>query len=328
MSATTPLLVSIRALTKRYGTTLAVDGVDLAIAPGEIVGLLGPNGAGKTTTLECLLGLRTPDSGEILLDGIDGRTRPSDALRRVGAQIQPAALQDKITPREALTFFASFSATPAGIDKLLARFALIEKADARFDSLSSGQRQRLCVALAFVNRPALLVLDEPTTGLDPQARHALHRILEDHRAGGGAVLLSTHDLDEAQRLCDRVVILHRGRLVASAPPAELIARTGAATRIVFQTALPLAADRLATLPGVSPVAQASVPAKPATAGTEACAPHQLRTTEPARTIAALTELLQAEHNELRALQLQPPTLEDAFVALTGEGWDTQPEAGV
>ncbi|MBK8477726.1 MAG: ABC transporter ATP-binding protein [Opitutaceae bacterium] len=329
MSSVLPLPVCIRALVKRYGPTLAVDGLDLEVAPGEIVGLLGPNGAGKTTTLECLLGLRPPDSGELRLGGLDVRTRLTEALRCVGAQIQPAALQGKITPREALTFFASFYSFPADTENLLARFALAEKADAPFDSLSSGQRQRLSVALAFVNRPALLVLDEPTTGLDPHARRELHRILTEHRSGGGAVLLSTHDLDEAQRLCDRVAILHRGHLIATATPEALIARTGAATRIVFQTARPLEAKLLATLPTLLDVALTTVPEKPARTGTEASPPqHELRTTAPARTIGTLTAWLQAEHHELSTLQLLPPTLEDAFVALTGEGWDGATEASL
>lgn len=302
-----PPLVRLRALVKRYGATAAVDGLSLEVAPGEILGLLGPNGAGKTTTLECLLGLRRPDSGEILLDGRDVLADPVAARRRIGAQIQPGALQDKITPREALAFFASFHVEPADTTELLHRFGLGEKADARFDTLSDGQRQRLSVALAFVNRPALLVLDEPTTGLDPLTRRALHRILVDHRTAGGAVLLSTHDLDEAQRLCDRVAILHRGRLVATAAPEELLNRSGAATSIEFRTARALACAEAA-------------------AGADGAYQH-LRTTEPARTVAALTARIAADGNELLELRVRPPTLEDAFVALTGEGWDREPEAG-
>ncbi len=231
MSPAPPLLASLRTLTKRYGATLAVDGASLAVAPGEIVGLLGQNGAGKTTLLECLLGLRTADAGEVTLAGLDLRMQPRAALRVVGAQLQPSALQDKITPREALRFHAALHGVAADVAALLARFGLAEKADARFDTLSTGQRQRLALALALVHRPALLVLDEPTTGLDPQTRRALHQILRDHRAGGGGVLLSTHDLAEAERLCDRVAILHRGRIVADAAPAALLARAGAGTRL-------------------------------------------------------------------------------------------------
>lgn len=310
-------LLRLVALHKRYGAAVAVAGLDLEVAPGEIVGLLGPNGAGKTTVLECLLGLRPADTGEILLDGSDVRTHPAEARRRVGAQIQPAALQDKITPREALTFFAAFHHTPADTGELLLRFGLTEKADAQFDTLSAGQRQRLSVALAFVNRPALLILDEPTTGLDPQTRRALHAILVAHRAAGGAVLLSTHDLDEAQRLCDRVAILHRGRLVAAGSPDQLLARTGAATRLEFRTARPLPANLLVELQAAG--------REPGQPPTDASAAYLLRTTEPTRAIAALTQVMQSTGNELRELQLRPPTLEDAFVALTGEGWDVDRE---
>src|SRR5512142_325834 len=169
--------VSVQELTKRYGTVDAVRGVSFEVAAGEIFGLLGPNGAGKTTTLECILGLRRPDAGAIVLGGVDAIARPGQAKQLVGAQLQDAALQDKITPRQALALFAAFYPAPAGVEELIGRFALAAKADAPFDSLSSGQRRRLFLALAFVNRPQLVVLDEPTAGLDPQARRRLHQII-------------------------------------------------------------------------------------------------------------------------------------------------------
>lgn len=314
-----PPLAEIHALVKRYGAQPAVEGVDLAVAPGEIVGLLGRNGAGKTTILECLLGLRAPDAGNLRLAGIDVRTAPAAARTRVGAQVQPAELQPKITPREALTFFAAFYRDAADVGELLTRFGLVEKAGARFDTLSAGQRQRLALALAFVNRPALLVLDEPTTGLDPQTRRALHDILVAHRASGGGVLLGTHDLDEAQRLCDRVAILHRGRLVALDRPAALVARSGAATRIAFRTSRPLTATTLASLPGACGTDR---PSGDPTGSAE----YALRTHEPARTVAELSRLLAADGNAPVELHLQPPALEEVFVALTGENWDHAPEA--
>lgn len=306
MSPAPPLLASLRTLTKRYGATLAVDGASLAVAPGEIVGLLGQNGAGKTTLLECLLGLRTADAGEVTLAGLDLRLQPRAALRVVGAQLQPSALQDKITPREALRFHAALHGVAADVAALLARFGLAEKADARFDTLSTGQRQRLALALALVHRPALLVLDEPTTGLDPQTRRALHQILRDHRAGGGGVLLSTHDLAEAERLCDRVAILHRGRIVADAAPAALLARAGAGTRLRCRTAQPQ------SFPGFQSSADGLT--------------HAAVAPEAAHAIAALTRAVQEAGNTLVELQLAPPTLEDAFVALTGDTWDAEPEA--
>jgi ABC-2 type transport system ATP-binding protein len=285
---------------------IAIDGVDVTVASGEIVGLLGPNGAGKTTVLECLLGLREPDAGEILLDGVDLRSRPRDARRRLGAQLQPSALQDKITPREALRFNAALHHVSTDLDQLLARFGLTEKADAHFDTLSAGQRQRLALALAFVHAPALLVLDEPTTGLDPQTRRALHEILRAHRASGGGILLSTHDLDEAERLCDRVAVLHRSRLVATDSPAALIARAGQATRIRFRTARPFAMAGLRS--------------------DDAGVRHQISTPEQTRTVATIVRGIESTGNELLELQLAPPTLEDAFVALTGESWERPTEA--
>ena len=302
--ATSPLL-ELHALVKHYGRTKAVDGVSFAVGPGEIVGLLGSNGAGKTTTLECVLGLRVATSGTVRFEDAELRPASRCARLRLGVQLQPPALQDKITPREALAFAAACCPEPADVPELLARFGLTAKADAPFDTLSTGQRQRLAVALAFVNRPTLLVLDEPTTGLDPQTRRALHEILVAHRAAGGAVLLSTHDLDEAQRLCDRVVLLHRGRVVADDTPPGLIARAGVAAGIRFSTARPLSAESLQPL------------ALRATAGDTTL----LRTNDPVRSLVALTGAVQRERNELTMLQLQPPSLEDAFLALTGEQWD-------
>src|SRR5450631_2442141 len=177
--------VSVTGLSKRYGATEAVSDVSFEVGAGRIFGLLGPNGAGKTTTLECILGLRQPDRGSIQIDGL------------VGAQLQAATLQDKITPRQALELFGAFYPEPFTADELLARFDLEDKADAPFASLSGGQRQRLFLALALVNRPTLLVLDEPTAGLDPQARRKLRSLIGEMRSDGRTVLLSTHDLQEA-----------------------------------------------------------------------------------------------------------------------------------
>ncbi|HLP03443.1 MAG TPA: ABC transporter ATP-binding protein [Opitutaceae bacterium] len=319
MSASSPPLACIRGLVKRYGATPAVAGIDLAVHAGEIVGLLGQNGAGKTTVFECLLGLRTADAGEILLGGIPVRQHPRAALRSVGAQLQPSALQDKITPREALSFHLAVHGIRAGADELLARFDLVEKADARFETLSTGQRQRLALALALAHRPALLVLDEPTTGLDPQTRRALHEILRAHRASGGGVFLSTHDLDEAERLCDRVAILHRGRLLAIDSPSALIARAGEATRIAFRTARLLPPEALAALAASRGAAREG-------GDSVASGSYELRTTNPTNALAMLSRMVEAEANSLTQLQLTPPSLEDAFVALTGEQWTTSAEA--
>jgi ABC-2 type transport system ATP-binding protein len=213
-------------LNKRYGAVAAVRDVSFDVAPGEIFGLLGPNGAGKTTMIECLLGLRRPDSGAIAIDGKDALAHGARARLRVGAQIQSAALQDAITPRQALRLFGSFYGASGRADKLIDRFRLSQKADARFDSLSGGQRQRLFLALAFVNDPKLVVLDEPTAGLDPRARRELHEFIRRTRADGKSVLLTTHFIEEAHVLCDRIGILHDGRLIALDKPDAIVASAG------------------------------------------------------------------------------------------------------
>jgi ABC-2 type transport system ATP-binding protein len=219
-------MVSVRKLSKHYGPVAAVRGVSFEVARGEIFGLLGPNGAGKTTAVECLLGLRRPDAGAITIDGVDALAHPERARQRIGAHIQAAALQEKITPRQALRLFASFYRKPLGVDGLIDRFALSAKADAPFDSLSGGQRQRLFLALALVNDPELVVLDEPTAGLDARVRRELHRIIVEMKAAGKTVLITTHYLEEAHALCDRIGILHEGRLVALDNPGALIAAAG------------------------------------------------------------------------------------------------------
>jgi len=304
--------VRVRDLARRYGPVEAVRGVSFDVAPGEIFGLLGPNGVGKTTTLECLLGLRHPDAGAIAIDGIDALAEPQRARARVGAQIQPSTLQDQITPREALRFFAAFQREPANVDELLTRFALTAKADARFATLSTGQKQRLSVALAFVNQPRLLILDEPTAGLDPQGRRELHRILREQRDAGRTVLLSTHDLAEAHQLCDRIAILHHGQIVAVARPDDLIAQSHATPCLGVRTANPLAAAAVGALPGVE---RAEVVADG----------WRLHTREVNHTIVALTKLLETSANELRELQIRRPSLEDVFIELTGETWMKQAE---
>ena len=218
--------IAVHGLTHRYGGVEAVSGIGFDVGTGEIFGLLGPNGAGKTTTLESILGLVAPDQGRIVIAGIDTSTDPRAARAITGAVLQATGLQDKITPREALNLFAAFYPAPLGTDDLLARFGLVEKAEARFETLSGGQKQRLALALAFVGDPQVLLLDEPTTGLDPQMR----REVQDHvlalKDSGRAILLATHDMEEAARLCDRVAVIARGRIVATGAPRRLMAEHG------------------------------------------------------------------------------------------------------
>jgi ABC-2 type transport system ATP-binding protein len=303
-----PVSVRARDLTKRYGSVVALGGVSFEAGAGEILGLLGPNGAGKTTALECILGLRRPDSGSVTIGGVDVGGRPGDAKQVIGAVLQSAALQDKITPRKALGLFASFYSRAAGVGGLIDRFGLADKADATFDSLSGGLRQRLFLALAFVNNPSVVVLDEPTAGLDPGSRRDLHDIIAGMRESGRTVLLSTHDLDEAQDLCDRVAILDGGRIVAAARPSELIAASRAPARVWVRTRDPLGEARLSGIDGVS-----------------ACRRKGegwlLETGRAGDTIAALARSVQGAGDEFIELRIVRPSLEDVFLALTGRTWE-------
>jgi len=215
--------LAVRNLVHRYGALEAVGGISFEVAAGEIFGLLGPNGAGKTTTLESILGLITPDDGRIEICGIDVRANPRTARAQTGAVLQATGLQDKITPREALDLFTAFHAAPLKTDALLVRFGLAEKANARFETLSGGQKQRLALALAFVGDPQLLLLDEPTAGLDPQMRREVQDHIRAMKDNGRAVLLATHDMEEAERLCDRIAVIGSGRIVAIGAPRALMA---------------------------------------------------------------------------------------------------------
>ena len=307
MPTTRPTTIAIRHLAKRYGSVEAINDVSFELRAGEIFGLLGQNGAGKTTTIECLLSLRQPDAGSVTIDGIDAIANPPLARERVGAQLQSAALQDKITPREALKLFASFYHQPAEVDRLLTQLDLSAKAGVPFDSLSGGQKQRLFLALALVNNPEMLVLDEPTAGLDPPTRRELHRIMVEFKTAGKSVLLSTHDLEEAGSLCDQIGILHGGRLIACDTPAALLARARTPPRISFRTTRPLERTQVSTLPCVT------------NHSLQADGWH-LATTNINQTISGLVRLLEPSHNEMMDLQIQRPSLEDVFIELTGQSW--------
>jgi len=296
--------VIVHNLVKRYGPVEAVRGVGFDVHAGEIFGLLGPNGAGKTTTVECVIGLRRPDQGTIEIDGIDALAQPDRTKQRIGAQLQATALQDKITPREALRLFGSFYDRRADVRSLIDRFALSEKADAPFESLSGGQRQRLALALAFVNDPAVLFLDEPTSGLDPQSRRELHESIRQMRAEGRAILLTTHYIAEAHDLCDRIAIIDRGRIVATGSPAELISASKAQPVIVVHISGALEPARLSALPAVREVAQDN-------------GAWRIKTADVSRTIIELVKLLEAGGNDLLDVSIQRPSLEDVFIELTG-----------
>ena len=296
--------LSVRDLRKTYGRVEAVRGVSFEVQDREILGLLGPNGAGKTTTLECLIGLREPDAGEIEVCGLDARRRPRDVKQKIGAALQTTALQDKITPREALTLFGSFYAQRAAPEELLERFSLVEKADATFDTLSEGQRQRLALALAFVNRPEIVFLDEPTAGLDPQARRELHNEIARTRQDGHTVLLTTHYIDEAEHLCDRVAIIDHGQIVALGSPHDLMARSKASQSVSLVTAQPIDGLKIEGVPGVMDVVVEGARAR-------------FKTTDINRTMPDLLKLLESRRLELTELHVRKASLEDVFIELTG-----------
>ncbi len=235
-----PGQVVVHNLRKQFPNVLAVDGVDLEVAAGEVFGLLGPNGAGKTTTLEMIEGLTPPDDGEIEVCGLRWREDATEIRSRIGVQLQATSLYNKITPREALDLFGSYYPRRRPTDELLTLVQLQDKADAYHVTLSGGQAQRLALALALVNDPEVVFLDEPTAGLDPQGRRSLWEVVRGIKAAGRTVVLTTHYMDEAESLCDRLAILDHGRILRSGTPAELIASLGipSVVELTFDGAAP------------------------------------------------------------------------------------------
>ena len=295
--------VVVGDLRKSYGNVPAAAGVSLDIEDGEIFGLIGPNGAGKTTIIECILGLRTPDSGTIHVCGIDARAHPREAREKTGAALQAVALQDKITPREALALFGAFYRIRSEPDVLLDRFGLRGKADTAFDTLSGGQKQRLALALAFVNQPELVFLDEPTSGLDPDIRRDLRGEILQMKRDGHTVLLTTHDIEEAEALCDRIAIIDRGKVIATGTPRELVARSRTRPVVVVTTNKPVDASALAPVGFADEVA---------------CTGHEIRfrTTRVGRAVAELSGTLDAMDVELIDLHVEHASLEDVLLELT------------
>jgi ABC-2 type transport system ATP-binding protein len=299
-------IVEVENLHKRYRDKVAVHDVSFTVDEGEIFGILGPNGAGKTTTVECVEGLRRPDGGRITVLGLDPRRDRTRLRRRIGAQLQDSQLPEKMTVREALDLYASFYPQPADWPRLLDELGLAEKRDARFGKLSGGQKQRLSIALALVGNPTIAVLDELTTGLDPQARRDTWQLIERIRDRGVTVLLVTHFMAEAERLCDRVAVIDAGRVVAVDTPAGLVARVATDQRIRFRPASPLDDRLLDELPEVASVSRHGT---------------QVLVTGTGNLLHAVTSVL-ARHGIVAAdLRIERASLDDAFVALTGRPVD-------
>ena len=310
----------MRGLRKRYGDVVAVDGLDLTVPAGECFGLLGPNGAGKTTTIEICEGLNTPDEGEVVVLGRKWSSDERELRERLGIQLQETQLAEKLTVEETIRLFRSFYREGRTVDEVIRLVQLDEKRRGRVGKLSGGQKQRLALACAVVGDPELLFLDEPTTGLDPQSRRQLWDLMAELKALGRTIILTTHYMEEAERLCDRVAIVDHGRVIALGTPRELIASLGAEHVVEFAVSngdgaagssrRQLDEGALLALPGVHA-------ARELPASTDLPPSWELRVGEPHVTVPALLHEVTARSLELVALRTHSATLEDVFVALTG-----------
>jgi ABC-2 type transport system ATP-binding protein len=299
MSATP--VIEVTALRKSYGARAVVDGVSFAVEEGEIFGILGPNGAGKTTTVECVEGLRVPDAGRVRVTGLDPVADHEQVARVLGAQLQESELQAKLTVREALELYAALYPHPADWQPLAERLGLTDKLTTRFAKLSGGQKQRLFIALALIGNPKVVVLDELTTGLDPRARRDTWQLIEEVRASGVTVLLVTHFMEEAQRLCDRIAVIDKGRVAALDTPDGLIRRSAGSTVISFTPSASLDDGDLNALPALTSVARKD---------------GRITLSGSDETVNAVITLLARNHITAYQLRVSDATLDDAFLDLT------------
>jgi ABC-2 type transport system ATP-binding protein len=297
------VVIRVDSIRKAYGSTVAVDGVSFDVEQAEIFGLIGPNGAGKTTTMECVEGVRRPDAGSISVLGMDPVRQAYALQQRIGVQLQEAQLQKRIKVREAVDLWSSLYRTRVDGDQLLAQLGLSEKRNAWFMTLSGGQKQRLFIALALINDPEVVFLDELTTGLDPQARRAIWELVRGIRARGKTVFLTTHLMEEAERLCDRVAIIDHGRLIDAGTPAALVRRHCPERTVIVTTVDSTAAERFRAMPGIDAVEVSGDDVSIRGSGDD-----------------FVTRVIQylAEHRiavgDLRTIN---PTLEDVFLSVTG-----------
>lgn len=299
-------VIEVSALHKRYKDTVAVDEVSFEVEQGEIFGILGPNGAGKTTTVECIGGLRQPDRGTVAVLGLDPRHDRDELHQQVGIQLQESQLPEKLRVAEALDLYASFYRSPADPAELIERLGLAEKRDTPFAKLSGGQKQRLSVALALVGTPRIAILDELTTGLDPNARREVWSLIEEIRDSGVTVLLVTHFMAEAERLCDRLAVIDKGRVVALDTPAGLASRSGSEQRVRFRATAPLDEALLTVLPEVTHVRKDN---------------DRFVVTGRGDVLTAVAAVLARAGVIAEQLRVEQATLDDAFVALTRSAGD-------
>ncbi|GJF04806.1 multidrug ABC transporter ATP-binding protein [Pseudonocardia sp. D17] len=297
-------VIEVNGLQKRYGEHLAVADVSFEVQEGEIFGVLGPNGAGKTTTVECIEGLRVPDGGTIRVLGLDPQRDVTELRRVLGVQLQDSKLPERMTVAEAVSLYSSFYDDPADGDALVDRLGLTRRRDTRFGKLSGGQQQRLAIVLALLGRPRVAVLDELTTGLDPQSRRNTWELVEQVRDDGVTVVLVTHFMEEAERLCDRIALIDAGKVVAIDTPSGLVERTRAPQVIRFRPSEPVDEALLRGLPEVTSVVQRD---------------GRVEITGTGDVLATVTTALAQRRIVAAELRVTQPRLDDAFVALTGEG---------
>ena len=297
-------ILQVENLVKSYGDVKAVRGVSFSVEEGEVFGLLGPNGAGKTSTVEMMEGLRVPDSGRLSVCGLDPQRDSIAVKNEIGATLQATSLPDKLRVVEAIRLFAGFYKRTRNPDDLLKRFGLEEKRNAFYNQLSGGQKQRLALAMALVNDPRVIFLDEPTAGLDPQVRREIYDIIEELRREKKTVVLTTHYIEEAERLCDRVAIVDHGQVIAQGTPRELKQRSANTTRIEVRLAKPASNGTLKGLDSVVDVRELD-------------GAYVLHCQKTAPAIVALVKHLESENNELISLEISTPSLEDVFIELTG-----------
>lgn len=300
-------VISVRGLRKSYDTFEAVRGIDFEVARGEAFGLLGPNGAGKTTTVEILEGLRPRSAGEVSVLGFDPANEPRAVKDRIGVSLQATNLPDKMQVIEACQLFAAFYSRNTNLDVLLKRLQLWDKRNAQYSTLSGGQKQRLALALAMVNEPSVVFLDEPTTGLDPQVRLEIHGLIEELKRAHTTILLTTHYIEEAERLCDRVAIIDEGRIIALGTPRELQEKVLGHARVEITCEQAIADTPLPAWDCVETVNISDDR-------------HHIAVTsaKPARAVVELVKWIDGQGIELSDLHIKRPTLEDVFIQLTGK----------
>jgi ABC-2 type transport system ATP-binding protein len=303
--AMTNSVLQVENLVKRYGDLEAVRGVSFSVDEGEVFGLLGPNGAGKTSTVEILEGLRTLDGGRVSVCGLDPQRNPNELKNEIGATLQATSLPDKLRVIEAIRLFAGFYKRRRNPDELLKRFGLEEKRHAFYSQLSGGQKQRLALAMALVNDPRVLFFDEPTAGLDPQVRREIYDIIEELKHEKKTIVMTTHYIEEAERLCDRVAIVDHGKVIALGTPRELKQRSADTARVEVRLAKPESNGTLRNLDGVLDAREVD-------------GAYVLHCQRPAAAIVSLVKHLEAGNNELISLEIATPSLEDVFIELTGK----------